>query len=268
VSAQERDHSGTNAASYDEAHALNKRNDIESVSLITKDPEKGYQSRAGRLVWRALLGIAVALVSGAGGWGLATDRAELKSRILHLEKMQSQEIAARQDRKKAIATLENKNLDLKLELQSLSRRHQAAINEIDSLQSFLSATKNQVVVDSAGYTAPRDKTMKNGGADTAKPVTEADVSVLPEVNPVTGEHWFVNFGLYPRVDAARAWSLRLREKGHSTVIQDVTTAEGESLYRLQVINLPSRAAAKVLASQLEADYSLEPLWFGQDLNSL
>lgn len=264
MSAQKRDHSGSSAAPDDKADALAKRNDIECAGLITRDPEQGYQSLQGRLVCPALLGVAVALVSGAVGWGLATERSELKSVILNLEKKQEREVAASQDRKTAIATVEGKNLSLMLQLQSVSREHQAMINEIENLQRLSSELTSEIMLDSRGQTAPSNKTSKNGAANAASNVSESDVSALPEINPVTGELWFVNFGVYPRVDAARTWSLRLRKRGLSTAIHDVITADGESLYRLQVINLPSRVAAKVLASQLEDDYNLAPLWFGKD----
>tara|TARA_B100001059_G_scaffold99594_1_gene99195 strand:- start:11176 stop:11982 length:807 start_codon:yes stop_codon:yes gene_type:complete len=264
LSAQERDRGSANAASDDEADALGNRNDIECAGLVTGNPAQGYQSLAARLVWPALLGGAVALLSAAGGWGLATERSELKNLILNLEKKQSREIAASKDRKTAIATLQRENLSLTLQLQSLSRKHRAVINQIENLQLLPSEMTNEIVFDSSSHSAPQEKAMKNADSSVARSGSESDVSVSPEVNPVMGELWFVNFGAYPRVDAARTWSLRLREKGHSTVIQDVMTAEGENLYRLRVVNLPSRAAAKVLAAQLEDDYNLEPLWFGKD----
>ena len=235
---------------------------------MTRNPGQGYQSQTGRLVWPVLLGAAVAMVSGAVGWGLAIEHSELKSVILNLEKTQAREVAASQDRKTAIATVEGENLSLMLQLQSLSREHQATINEIENLQRLSSELTSEVIFDSRGQTVPLDRTIKTSDANAANNVSKADVSVLPEANPVTGELWFINFGVYPRVDAARTWSLRLREKGHSTLIHDVMTAEGESFYRLRVINLPSRAAAKILASQLEADYNLGPLSFEQDSNPL
>lgn len=266
LSAQERDHSGSNAAPDDKADAVAKRNDIECAGLITRDPEQGYQSMQSRLVWPALLGVAVALLSGAVGWGLATERYELKSEILNLEKKQEREVAASQDRKTAIAAVEGENLSLVLQLQSLSRKHQAAIDKIRNLQLLSSDTTSEIVVDSSGHITPPDKTMKDGDADVAAPVNEPDISVSPEVNPVTDGLWFINFGTFQRVDVARTWSLRLREKGHSTVIHDIKNAERGNLYRVRVTNLPSRDVANVLASQLQEDYNLEPLWVEQEPN--
>lgn len=268
MSGQERDHRDVNAASYDKAEALDNRNYSECADVISADPEQVYRSQTGRSVWPALLGVAVALVSGAGGWGLATDRAELKSRILHLERMQSREIAAKQDRKLAIATLESKKWGLELELQSLSRKHQAAIDKIENLRLLSSDTTSEIFVDSSGHITPPDKTMKDGDADVTAPVNEPDVSVSAKVDPVTDGLWFINFGTFHRVDVARTWSLRLREKGHSTVIHDIKNAERENLYLVRVTNLPSRDAANALASQLQEDYNLEPLWVEQEPNLL
>ena len=214
-----------------------------------------------------MLGAALVLLSGVGGWGLATERSELKNLILNLEKEQSREIAAAKGRKKALVALEGENLSLTLRLQSLSRKHQAALNEIAKLRLLSAEITDKIVSDSFSHAAPPDSTVKNDDASVATNNSGSNVSVSPEVNLATGGPWFVNFGTYPRVDTARAWSLRLQEKGHSTVILDVMTAERENLYRVRVINLSSIAVAKVLASQLERDYHLEPLSFGQDPNS-
>jgi hypothetical protein len=73
----------------------------------------------------------------------------------------------------------------------------------------------------------------------------------------------VNFGSYAARNMAETWATRLHP-GAGKVVIAASTSDGKTLYRVRVVGLADREAARKVASKLEADMRVSELWVGKE----
>jgi hypothetical protein len=96
--------------------------------------------------------------------------------------------------------------------------------------------------------------MTSTAADRADAVAQA-------AQPGGGD-WFVNFASYGVRETAESWANRIEPTAGTATI--VMGSKGDrSFYRVRVVNLPDRAAAKRVAAELATEHGLADLWVGR-----
>jgi len=101
-------------------------------------------------------------------------------------------------------------------------------------------------------------------APAKKPAAAKPAAPQPATpQPVAaGTGWFVNFGSYSQRAAAQNWAGKL-QPGAGKVVVASGSKEGQTFYRVRVIELSSKESAEKIARQLEREYGLSKLWIGQ-----
>ena len=76
--------------------------------------------------------------------------------------------------------------------------------------------------------------------------------------------WFVNVGAFSVAQSAVNLSARLADSGFDAVVQEMSTDEGRTLFRVRVIGLEAKEDAQQVAQDLESNYGTGPVWIGQN----
>ena len=205
-----------------------------------------------RAVWPIVVGGIALVLIGIGGWDLFQERAILQARITELEQNQARTRESAALDAKTVAELEVENTALKLQLDTLYQDYNAAIAELGDTD------KGGV---EAGYSANAEET----GAESKSLTVLEDLIEDPagsELAPSGTEGWFINIGAYASSQSANTWVLRLENSGYNISVTKIQTAEGTTLNRVRLTGFDSKAVAKNVALELEADYGTGPLWVG------
>ena len=219
-----------------------------------------------RSAWPMLVGGFALVLIGFGGWDLYQERATLQARVVELEQNQSRAKQAVEVDAKTLAALEADNAALTLQLDNLYRDYDTAMAELAKLQSDAEAVADRREESGAN---PEDEATTASESEDSGPVELENLSPASTA-PISDENvaasageWFVNIGAYASEQSAENWSLRLQNSGYDVVVQEIQTAEGKTLTRVRLTGFGSKAAARSVATELEADFGTGPLWVGQ-----
>lgn len=218
----------------------------------------------------ALLVVAVVAVILllAGGYGVMKDRAASQEEITRL-KAELATAASGEELDEARAeteALRAQNNDLEDRLYDLQIENRKLSDLVAGLEAQVAAANATPAAQPGATPAPAPAAVTEPApAPAPAPVTKPEQAPAQPASSGTtgaGGDWFVNFGSYGQLSAAKAWQSRLQPPAG-----DVITAEGEregrTFYRVRVVNLPDKATAEKVARALEAEYDLSRLWVGQ-----
>ena len=103
-------------------------------------------------------------------------------------------------------------------------------------------------------------------AAAAKPAPAPKPAAKAKPAPATAAaegDWFVNFSSYSQRSVAENWAKKLKPSAGKAIVAS-STRDGKTFYRVRIIGLNDRAAARKVAGELESAYNLPPLWVGSD----
>ncbi len=190
------------------------------------------------------------LLLAAGGYGVMQQRTGMQEEIRMLQaavatSASPDEIQASRDTQRLLT---ERNEELSATVESLR-------SEVRSLQSAAMTLEGQVV---GAQTASKAKAvatpavMQQAPPPVKKPVAAA---------AATG-NWFVNFGSYQSETTAGSWVARLKPSDGRVVVSS-GVRNGDTFYRVRVLELASRDQAETIARSLEQEYDLSKLWIGE-----
>ena len=187
----------------------------------------------------------------AGGYGVMKQRAAMEQQIRELQAQLA--VAAKpagvSDAQATLETLQTENRQLSDTLATLRDKNQQLSDTLAGLEKQL--------------TVQRTATARAAPATAAsKPAPKPAASTQTTPAATTGP-WFVNFSSYSERSAAQSWSTRLKPSA-GTVTVSSAQRNGETLYRVRVINLASESSAQAVARQLEREHGLTKLWIGKE----
>jgi cell division protein FtsN len=94
-----------------------------------------------------------------------------------------------------------------------------------------------------------------------KPAAPKPAAVPTEAAASSGP-WFVNFGSYSSRSMAETWARKLSPNAGNVIIAP-NAKDGQTLYRVRVVELASKGSAEEVARQLEAQMQVSRLWVGK-----
>jgi hypothetical protein len=217
-------------------------------------PEEELDSGNGWPIGLIAMVVIGLILLGGGGYGVMQQRAAMQEEIRQLRASLattvSQEDAA--DDRQARRELELRNAELQQAVNSLQRENSRLQDTVSGLEGQLQVQQN--ALEQAKTAAAKPAPPKPA---PSKPATEQ-----PPAAATAKGTWFVNFSSYSQRETAQNRANKLKPAQGKVAI---TTAErsGNTLYRVRVIGLTSKAAAQSVARDLEQQYQLPRLWVGQ-----
>lgn len=224
--------------------------------------------------------IAVAVIAlimlGAGGYGVMQQRASMQEEIRALQaaaatSANTGEMAASRQAQ-SILEEENSNLrttidTMQLEIRSLQDTASGLEMQLFKLQS--AAAESEAIAarppvketQSKPQAQPKSERAANVAAAVTTVATPARAASRNSATAGTGD-WFVNFSSYGNVETANSWVNRLKPESGRVVVAPAQK-NGDTFYRVRVIDLQDKAEAEEIARSLEKQYKLPKLWIGQ-----
>ena len=199
-----------------------------------------------------IVGIVALVLLAAGGYGVIQQRSATQEEIRQLQATLATaaspaEVAASRE---ALREVEQRNENLVATVDRLSLENRRLADTVAGLEKQL-ATLSQAVPPKAAAAKP---------AAAPKPAAKAK----PEpASAAAGGDWFVNFSSYSQRSVAESWAKKLKPTDGKAVVA-TSTRDGKTFYRVRIIGLNDRAAARKVAGELESAYKLPPLWVGSD----
>ena len=241
--------------------------DYEEEPELSRAPEPAQKwEESGTGSWPLGL-IAVAVVAllllSAGGYGVMRERASMQEEIRALQAAAAtsanpKEVAASREAQRVLGARNKELLNtvdaLHMEIRSLRDTNQGLESQLIELKSekIVAATKPKST-PKAVVTTPK------ATPTSTKPATRAPETAA---TPASVGSWFVNFSSYGASETANSWVARLKPD-HGEVVAVPTVKNGDTFYRVRVVNLSTEAQARDVARALEQQYKLPKLWVGQ-----
>lgn len=196
-----------------------------------------------------IVGIVALVLLAAGGYGVIQQRSATQEEIRQLQATLATaaspaDVAASRE---ALREIEQRNESLEATIDRLSLENRRLTDTVAGLEKQLAAQL-------AATKAVAEKTA------AAKPV--AAPKPKPASAAASGD-WFVNFSSYSQRSVAQSWAKKLQPSAGKAVVA-TSTRDGKTFYRVRIIGLADRAAARKVAGQLESAYKLPPLWVGSE----
>ena len=220
-----------------------------------------------------IVAIVALLLLAAGGYGVMQQRTATQEEIRELRA--SLAIAASPAQvsagREALRDMETRNSELATTVDALTLENRRLADTVAGLEAQLAAQQAAMAKQAtqqadkvaaakkpaaAKPAAPRPATPRPA---TPQPATPQPATPLPAA---AGTGWFVNFGSYSQRAAAQNWAGKL-QPGAGKVVVASGSKEGQTFYRVRVIELSSKESAEKIARQLEREYGLSKLWVGQ-----
>jgi len=241
----------------DEGEDSSDDNDDRLEIPLTAAGATAPEVATSRSIWPMLVGLVAIVLIAVGGWGLFEERGELQSRINELERSQSRAESVSTVDASKLSALETDNAALKLQLDGLYRDYELAMAEIARLQEAPTIPAQ----DAADSATPKQTNETNSPAASADetPDVDRESGSLPTLGT-----WFVNVGAFSIAQSAANLSARLTDSGFNAVVQEMSTGEGRTLFRVRVIGLEAKEDAQQVAQDLESNYGTGPVWIGQN----
>jgi len=104
-------------------------------------------------------------------------------------------------------------------------------------------------------------------AAVPEPAAAAPIAPKPAASSTTpavsSGPWFVNFGSYGSRNMAETWANKLSPNAGKVIVAP-SVKDGQTFYRVRVVELASRGSADEVARQLEAQMRVSKLWVGKE----
>ncbi len=104
-------------------------------------------------------------------------------------------------------------------------------------------------------------------AAVPEPAAAAPIAPKPAAGPTTpaasSGPWFVNFGSYGSRNMAETWANKLSPNAGKVIVAP-SVKDGQTFYRVRVVELASKGSADEVARQLEAQMRVSKLWVGKE----
>lgn len=196
-----------------------------------------------------IVGIVALVLLAAGGYGVIQQRSATQEEIRQLQASLATaanpaDVAASRE---ALREMEQRNEKLAATVDRLSLENRRLADTVTGLEKQLTTAE-----------AAAAKPVVTKPAPAPKPVAKAKPTSAAE-----GGSWFVNFGSYGQRSAAESWAKKLKPSAGEAVVA-AGTRDGKTFYRVRIIGLADRTAARKVAGQLETAYKLPPLWVGSE----
>lgn len=210
--------------------------------------------------------VALLLLAG-GGYGVMQQRAEMQEEIRDLRAQlataaQPQQVTDSRDAQRELNAL---NAQLQEQLDSITLENRQLTDTVAGLENQLEGQRQAAIKLEEARAAARQK----AATGSAAPAPAVPVAPKPASKPAattaaasTTGTWFVNFGSYSQQSVATGWATKL-EPSYGKVIVAPATANGKTVYRVRVVDLPSKAEANSVSSRLQQEYKLPTLWVGR-----
>lgn len=199
-----------------------------------------------------IVGIVALVLLAAGGYGVIQQRSATQEEIRQLQATLATaaspaEVAASRE---ALRGVEKRNENLVATVDRLSLENRRLADTVAGLEKQL-ATLSQAAAPQAAAAKP---------APAPKPAAKAKPA--PATAAAEGD-WFVNFSSYSQRSVAENWAKKLKPSAGKAIVAS-STRDGKTFYRVRIIGLNDRAAARKVAGELESAYKLPPLWVGSE----
>lgn len=265
--------------------------DPEGSEDILTDHQSTVEEARPKLPLWSIAAIAAALVLLIiGSWGAISERSKLTARVSELQIALSNKSRQGDMTRAQEQTLERDNKSLRLQLSSLRDQYGALADEIAMLQEAMITSVSQPqtapepiepeqMAAIEGVTSDLTVIASDSSSDIAtfdsvdvaeesipEPIPESTPQAIankPAINGAVTGNWFVNVAAYSKQSMAEEWVATLASSGYPASISE-TQANGTTLYRVRVGQLPSRTVAADLRAQLEKSYGIGPLWVGKE----
>jgi len=270
-------------------HDLDPEDEEESDSWLEKEEvsrQQGTDSR--RWPWGLIAVAIVAIVLlAAGGYGVMQQRAATDAELQRLRAALATAASPEQVRasRDALQEMQQSYDKLRADADALALENRRLADTLAGLEAQLDAQQSTLSKAAPAAQEPKAAVAKNSTSPrvTAKPVAPPPAAPKPAApaapvpTPVQAPAkpaaatstasasgpWFVNFGSYAARSMAETWASRLHPVAGKVIIAP-NTSGGQTLYRVRIVGLPSRDAAKEVARRLEADQRVSELWVGKE----
>jgi len=202
-----------------------------------------------------LVGLIALILLGAGGYGVVQQRTAMENQIRNLQAALTTAEAQQQTIRKPSLSEE-----MTARNEALTRQVEQLERENRSLQAIVAGLEKQLQVQQEALetSAPPPP---SPGAGNDRPAATGAAAATPA--PASSDsHWFVNFGSYSRQGVAASWADRIQPQSGDVVVT-TGSKEGQTFYRVRVVNLGSKESADATARTLAQEYGLPPLWVGR-----
>ena len=227
--------------------------------------------------------VALLLLAG-GGYGVMQQRAEMREEVRELRAQLA--TAARPEQvtnsRDAQRELTEQNTRLQQQLENLTLENRQLADTVAGLEKQLDAQRQAAIKLEEARAAARRQAATGARAPApaaepapaAAPAAALAAALAPKPAGKTAAapaaaastagstgNWFVNFGSYSQQAVATDWATRL-EPSYGKVIVAPASANGKTVYRVRVVDLPSKAEAERISTRLQQEYQLPTLWVG------
>jgi cell division septation protein DedD len=209
--------------------------------------------------------VALLLLAG-GGYGVMQQRAEMREEVRDLRAQLATAARPEQitDSRDAQRELTELNTRLRQQLDSLTLENRQLADTVAGLENQLDAQRQAAIKLEEARAAARNQTA-TGSTSAPAPAVAPKAKPAPAAIAPTASgtgNWFVNFGSYSQQAVATDWAARL-ELSYGKVIVAPASANGKTVYRVRVVDLPSKAEAERISTRLQQEYKLPTLWVGR-----
>ena len=221
--------------------------DWDDQDAYSDDPEDPLES--GAHSWPlglVIVGVVALVLLAAGGYGVIQQRSATQEEIRQLQATLATaaspaDVAASRE---ALREMEVRNKNLESTTDRLTLENRRLSDTVAGLEKQLTAQQEAL----SRATAPKPA--------AAKPAPKP-------ASTTAGGDWFVNFSSYSQRSVAENWAKKLKPSAGKAVVA-ASSKDGKTFYRVRIVGLTDRAAARKVAGQLELAYKLPPLWVGSD----
>jgi cell division protein FtsN len=271
---------------------LEKEDYLEKEEYLVEDEDSGRKWPLGLI---AVATAALVLLIG-GGYGVMQQRAATEEELRQLRATLAtsanpvDESASRE----ALQELQKSYDKLAADAEALKLENRRLTDTVAGLEAQLGVQQavitkatpaaKQVKPEVADAVAslyekkPQPSTKKVEPATTEKatlpqpaavpePAAAAPIAPKPAASPTTpavsSGPWFVNFGSYGSRNMAETWANKLSPSAGKVIVAP-SVKDGQTFYRVRVVELASRGSADEVARQLEAQMRVSKLWVGKE----
>lgn len=207
-----------------------------------------------------IVGVVAVLLLAAGGYGVIQQRSAMEEEIRQLQAslavaVSPEEVAGS---RAAVEKAERRGAELQAALDALTLDNQRLTDTVTGLEAQLQAQQEALARQEA---SAKKAEAAPPPAKIVKPAPKTTPTTSPTTS-VSGGDWFVNFGSYSVRATAESWAAKLHP-GAGRVVVSTGSREGDTFYRVRVVDLASHDQAESLARELEREHGLSKLWVGR-----
>lgn len=198
-----------------------------------------------------------------GGYGVIQERSATKeeTRLLRAELATSASPMDVNANRTAMQALQDTNAELAANAGALAAQNLRLSDTVAGLEAQLKAQQ-----DALTKKVPPTKTPDRPAAAPKPPQPQAATTQRTANSTAAASstgNWFVNFGSYALPDMAETWANRLHPPNGRVIIAK-SAKDGKTIYRVRVVDLANKDAARKVARSLETEMGVSALWVGSD----